>query len=111
MAWHWAVLAARNIPWKTVIAHAPRVAAAARQLYEANQAPPREPQAPPSLDGLQRRVEALNAQNAEQSRLIGELAGALEEMAASVATLRARLWLTAAAAALALILAVLALFL
>ena len=110
MAWHWAVLAARNIPWKTVIAHAPRVAAAARQLYESNQGTPQRPPGPLTLESLQREVDALNSQNAEQSRLIRELAGTMEQMAANMASLRARLWLATAVAAVALVLALAALF-
>lgn len=110
MAWHWAVLAARHIPWKTVIANAPRVANAARQLYESNQPrPDAPPPGPASVESLTQQVEALQRQNNEQSRLIGELAQSMEGLAQTVATLRARLWLAAAGAAAALVLAVIAL--
>lgn len=111
MAWHWAITAARHIPWRRVLAQAPQIAATAQQLYEASQQRAARREAPADLAGLQRELERLREDNAEQLRVIDALAHEVQGLAVTVAALRLRLWLLAGAAGLALLTAAAALWL
>jgi len=111
MAWPWIAAAARHVPWQTLLANAPVLADAARRLYKARAGRGPKTEGGDTLESLRAELAALQQQNAEQARLLEELARQMEDTASSIATLRARQWLALALAALAVAVALLAFFL
>lgn len=104
--WTWALT---NVPWKSILLHAPTIVEAARTFYATTRKPAGEaapsPRAGDGLEGLRRAVEELEARETQQAALFADLAKQVQEMATALEVLRARVLFALVGASLALVVA------
>lgn len=107
MGWGWALT---RVPWRALLAHAPTLVDAARGFRRPAPEPERT-EAAGDVEALKRAVQQLRAREAQQAALLDDLAKQVREMAIALEVLHARLRFALIGAALALGVAILAVFL
>jgi hypothetical protein len=94
-----------NVPWTTILLHAPTIVEAARKLLATARRPIGETEADDDVAGgresLRGAVAALTERQAEQAALLADLAGQVQAMAVALEELRRRTMLALVGAALA----------
>lgn len=115
MAWPWLTIVARTIPWTELARNAPKIIAASSDLLAKRNAVAREELRvmPDEADEIElaRRIRALEQRDAENARLVEQLARQASDLSEAVQVLAARLRLLTWVTAAALVLAVAALWL
>jgi len=103
MAWPWLAVIAKNVPWVELARRAPDILAKSRELLEESRKLRTPGSGAATSEELTRRVEALEARDAEHARLLAEMVEQLQGLTAGIEVLRARnrllTWLVAAAIA------------
>ncbi len=110
MAWPWLTIVARTIPWAELARNAPKIIAASSDLLAKRNAAARQEfrNPPDEADEIEMaaRIRALEQRDAENARLIEQLARQVSDLSEAVQVLAARLrllsWLFAAGAVVAL---------
>ena len=102
--------ALRKMPWTTLLAHAPTIVDAARNVYATTRKPAADgtpsARAGDGIERLRRAVEELEAGEAQQAALFADLAKQVQAMTTALAALRARVLFALVGAALALVVAI-----
>lgn len=102
MAWPWLTVIAKTVPWVELVRRTPDILERSRELLEASRRP-RQAAELGDTDVL-RRIEALEARDAEHARIIAPMVEQLSGLtdAVQVLTARAKLlaWIVAALVAL-----------
>jgi hypothetical protein len=109
MAWPWLAIVAKNVPWAELVRRAPDILARSRELLEESRRP--RPKPAPALESapaeLRRRIEVLEARDAEHARIIAPMVEQLQGLTEAVQVLTARnrllAWLVAALLAVQLL--------
>jgi hypothetical protein len=91
-----------NVPWTTILLHAPTLVDAARKLLATARPPTGAAEADESLRVA---VAALSERQAEQAALLADLAGQVQAMTVALEELRRRTMLALGAAAVAAVVA------
>jgi hypothetical protein len=98
------------LPWLQIVQLVPSIVDVSRELLKKNKRPPVDPGAPQSSGELAVRVAALEDNERRQAELISQMAEQMGVLTKMVVELRSRvLWLTAGTA-IAVVVAVAALF-
>lgn len=109
MAWPWLTIVARTIPWAELARNAPKIIAASSDLLAKRNAAAREEFRTPPDEAdeieLARRIRALEQRDAENARIVEQLARQVSDLSEALQVLAARLrlatWIAGAAAVLA----------
>lgn len=110
----WLGLAIRVIPWDRLLKQAPAIIDAASGLVTKTGARREQPKAPPGQTGIplidiEQRLEALEARDRSNAKLVQQIAGQLDALTQSLEVVSARLRIALVGAGLALVFAVIAL--
>jgi uncharacterized coiled-coil protein SlyX len=98
------------VPWLQIVQLVPSIVDVSRELLKKNKRPPVDPGAPQSTADLEARIGALEDNERRQAELVTQMAEQLSAMAKVIVELRSRIvWLTAGIA-IAIVVAVVALF-
>jgi hypothetical protein len=98
------------LPWLQIVQLVPSIVDVSRELLKKNKRPEVDPSAPHTMGALEVRVAALEDNERKQAELVSQMAEQLAVLTKLVVELRARLFWLTAGATLALIVAVVALF-
>lgn len=98
------------LPWLQIVQLVPSIVDVSRELLKKNKRPPPEPGVPQTPSELQARVATLEENERRQAELVSQMADQLATLTKLVVELRARVvWLTAGTA-IAIVIAVVGLF-
>jgi hypothetical protein len=98
------------LPWLQIVQLVPSIVDVSRELLKKNKRSPVDPSAPPGSAELETRIATLEDNERRQAELVSQMAEQLSVLTKLVVELRSRvLWLTAGAA-IAIVVAVVALF-
>ena len=90
MAWPWLAIIAKSVPWVELARRTPDIIARSRELLEESKRPRPLSGGNASDEELVRRVEALEAKDAEHARLIAPMVEQLSGLTDAVQVLTAR---------------------
>jgi hypothetical protein len=107
MAWIWAL---RQVPWRTIIRHAPTIVETARAYYSSTRrtADETDPRTVRGVEALHRAVARLEEREVDQAALVADLAKQVANLTNAVGVLRARVLLALWGALLALVVGIVA---
>jgi hypothetical protein len=98
------------LPWLQIVQLVPSIVDVSRELLKKNKRAPTDPDAPPGSAGLEGRIATLEDNERRQAELVSQMAEQLAVLTKLVVELRGRvLWLTAVTA-IAVVIAIVALF-
>jgi uncharacterized coiled-coil protein SlyX len=109
MAWPWLSIVARNIPWTELARRAPQIISASSELLNKRNAAAQARTPPDEADEIEmeRRIRELEQRDAENARVLEQLAEQTRDLSEGLQVLAARLrlltWVAAAVAVLALV--------
>ena len=98
------------VPWLQIVQLVPSIVDVSRELLKKNKRPPVDPGAPQSHSDLEARIAALEDNERRQAELVTQMAEQLSAMAKLIVDLRSRIVWLSAGVAIAVVLAVTALF-
>ncbi len=98
------------VPWLQIVQLVPSIVDVSRELLKKNKQPLVDPGVPLGPNALQERIAALEENERRQSELVSQMAEQLATLAKLAVELRNRVLWLAAATAIALVIAVVALF-
>ena len=115
MAWPWLTIVARTIPWAELARNAPKIIAASSDLLAKRNAAAREELRvmPDEADEMElaRRIRGLEQRDAENARVIEQLAKQVSDLSQAVQVLAARIRLLSWIAGVAVLFAIVAVWL
>jgi hypothetical protein len=89
MAWPWLTIIAKTVPWVELVRRTPDILARSRELLEASRRQ-RDPATALTEPDLLKRIEALEARDAEHARIIAPIVDQLSGLTDAVEVLTAR---------------------
>lgn len=98
------------VPWLQIVQLVPSLVDVSRELLKKNKRPTPEPGAPQTASELQARVASLEENERRQAELVSQMAEQLAALTKLVVELRSRVLWTTAGMAIAIVVAVVALF-
>ena len=99
------------LPWLQIVQLVPSIVDVSRELLKKNRRPEIDPNVPHTMGEIESRIASLEENERKQAELVSQMAEQLAVLTKMVVELRARLFWATGAAAIALIVAVVALFL
>jgi hypothetical protein len=98
------------LPWLQIVQLVPSIVDVSRELLKKNKGPQIDPNAPHTMSELELRVATLEDNERKQAELVSQMAEQLAVLTKMVVELRARMFWVGGVAIVALIAAVIALF-